>query len=263
MKKTIRLIHWNDGEARERASSLNKKNFNIIYTPFSPSELKQLKSDSISLFIIDLSRLPSHGRDLGIFFRKNKITRKIPIIYVGGDLYKIVKIKALIPDALYTIWDNIDNAITTSLSQKLENPLIPKTVFAGYEGVPLIKKLGVKPNSRVAIINEPKNIKRILGKLPEGVALLNKLEKPDLIIWFVISTMELEKNVVKIKSMIGKDGLWIAYPKKSSKVKSDLNQSIVRDTGLAVGLVDFKVCSINETWTGLKFAIRKSKEAKS
>lgn len=257
-KISIRLIHWNQIEAKERAALINKK-YVTDYSSFSPDELKKTNYNPPTVFIIDLSRIPSQGRDLGIFLRKNKVTRNIPIIYIAGDPEKVKKLKAILPDAYYSSWKEIDSAINNSLISNKKNFVVPDSVFAGYEGVPLIKKLGIKPNSQVALINAPDDIAQILGELPEGVELLKKIVHPDLIIWFVSSIKELEKKVIQIKSNVGKNGLWIVHPKKSSKINSDINQSIVRNTGLAVGLVDFKVCSINETWTGLKFAVRKNR----
>ena len=83
------------------------------------------------------------------------------------------------------------------------------------------------------------------------------MNNPDLIIWFVSSVKQLEKKLIQIKQNTGNGGLWIVYPKKSSQTDSDLSQTIVRNAGLAAGLVDYKVCSIDNTWTGLKFAVRK------
>jgi hypothetical protein len=78
----------------------------------------------------------------------------------------------------------------------------------------------------------------------------------DLAIWFAKSQKELEERINKVKSKIGKGGLWIAWPKKASDITSDLSQAAVRKVGLDAGLVDYKVCSIDKTWSGLKFAVR-------
>ena len=253
----IRLIHWNQAEAKELALLLNKGKYEINTTPFFPGKLKGTVLQYPDIFIIDLSRLPSQGRDLGIFLRKNKSTRNIPIIYTDGEQGKLSKLKNILPDAYYSNWNDIENTIDLSLTKIQNNPIVPDSVFAGYEGVPLIKKLGIKNNMEVSIIDSPDNFEQILGELPAGVKFQKNLDNPDLIIWFVNSVKQFEKKLIRIKQKTGKGGLWIVYPKKSSQLNSDLSQTIVRNAGLAIGLVDYKVCSINDTWTGLKFAVRK------
>ncbi len=257
IKIYIRLIHWNQAEAKELALLLNKEKYEINTTPFSPGELKGTVPQYPDIFIIDLSRLPSQGRDLGIFLRKNKSTRNIPIIYTNGEQEKLSKLKNILPDANYASWDDIDKIIDLSLNKIMDNPVIPDSVFAGYEGVSLIKKLGIKNNMKLAVIDSPDNFHQIIGKLPDGINVQKKMNNPDLIIWFVSSVKQLEKKLIQIKQNTGNGGLWIVYPKKSSQTDSDLSQTIVRNAGLAAGLVDYKVCSIDNTWTGLKFAVRK------
>ncbi len=257
-KILVKLIHWNQAEAKELAGLLNQKKYKINYSPFNPGEIKEIKNNSPSLFIIDLSRLPSQGRDLGIFLRKNKTTRDTPIIFADGDPEKINKIKAILPDAFYSSWNNIEASINNSLNQKKEKLIIPNSVFAGYQGTPLIKKLGIKPHLKIAVINAPDNIVKILGDLPEGIVFQKRINQPDLIIWFVTSIKEFGEKIKQIKTKVGKDGLWVVYPKKGSKFNSDLSQIIIRNTGLSIGLVDYKVCSVSNTWSGLKFAVRKS-----
>ncbi|MBS1789128.1 MAG: DUF3052 domain-containing protein [Acidobacteria bacterium] len=132
--------------------------------------------------------------------------------------------------------------------------------MAGYSGTPLPKKLGIKANSTVALINAPRNFDRALGELPEGVTFISNANgAAELIVWFIHERVELESRIIEMRNATGNGGLWIAWPKKASGIVSDLTENIVRDTGLAVGLVDYKVCAIDATWSGLKFAVRKTK----
>jgi hypothetical protein len=131
--------------------------------------------------------------------------------------------------------------------------------LAGYSGTPLVKKLGIKPGARVAVIAAPPGFDRALVGLPPDVRLLTRAAgAPDLVIWFVRSRRDLDARAPRIAGLIAMGaGLWIAWPKKASGVKTDVVEDLVRGAGLAHGLVDYKVCAINETWSGLKFSRRR------
>ena len=129
---------------------------------------------------------------------------------------------------------------------------------AGYSSTPLAKKLGIKDGSRIAVINEPENFQAELGELPDGVEFIKRLTNSlDIIIFFVLSERELARNFAKLAQNITANGMiWIAWPKKSSGVKTDLTFEPVQRIGLDAGLVDVKICAIDETWSGLKFVYR-------
>ncbi|HLK32712.1 MAG TPA: hypothetical protein VKT29_06455 [Terriglobales bacterium] len=130
--------------------------------------------------------------------------------------------------------------------------------MAGYSGTPLIKKLGIKPGHRIALIDEPAGYRKYLGSLPEKVACSGQLEgKLNLIQLFVMQRSELKGRFVAAKRCLAPDGaLWICWPKRTSGVETDLNENVVREIGLGLGLVDVKVCAVDETWSGLKFVYR-------
>ncbi len=131
---------------------------------------------------------------------------------------------------------------------------------AGYSGTPLPKKLGIKPDAIVALVNAPDRFEATLGALPDGAELRRFARGArDVTIWFVSSRKELERGMAKIVAAIGETAVWIAWPKKASGVVTDVTETDVRGTGLAAGLVDFKVCAIDATWSGLKFTRRRSK----
>jgi hypothetical protein len=133
------------------------------------------------------------------------------------------------------------------------------TTLAGYSNTPLAKKLGIKENFRVGFVNPPKGFQKELGDLPGGVDIsIGRLAKPlDLIILFTDSqrTLKIEFPILARK-LSAKGMLWIAWPKKASAVATDLTGNDVRQIGLDEGLVDIKVCAVNEIWSGLKFVYR-------
>jgi hypothetical protein len=129
--------------------------------------------------------------------------------------------------------------------------------MAGYSGTPLVKKIGIKPNHKLLFRNAPATFSSNLGELPEGAALSNGKTPIDVAVLFAKSRAELEKEFVRVAARIASNGmLWVGWSKKASGVATDLNENLVRDIGLARGMVDVKVCAIDDTWSGLKFVYR-------
>lgn len=131
--------------------------------------------------------------------------------------------------------------------------------MAGYSDTPLVRKLGVKPGQRVMTVSEPTAYWDWLAPLPDDVKVARKPEKGglDFIHLFAKEKKTFEKEFLRNKPFLKKDGmLWVSWPKKSAKVPTDLDENIIRDFGLKNGLVDVKVCAVDETWSGLKFMFR-------
>jgi|SRR6267142_3480801 len=131
--------------------------------------------------------------------------------------------------------------------------------MAGYSQTPLAKKLGIKGGFRVGFVNSPKEFKKELGPLPANVKIsVRQLTKPlDLIILFTDSERILKLEFSLLAEKLSANGmLWVAWPKKSSGVSTDLSFDSVQRTGLQAGLVDVKICAVNEIWSGLKFVYR-------
>ena len=136
---------------------------------------------------------------------------------------------------------------------------IPPSQGAGYSGTPLPQKLGIKPASTAGLIGAPDDFARTLGALPAGAKLVRAPKEPvDLVVWFVTTHQGLAGNLARVARLAGPGGLWIAWPKKSSGVPSDLTEDVLREVILPTGLVDVKVCAIDQTWSGLKFLRRRS-----
>jgi hypothetical protein len=130
--------------------------------------------------------------------------------------------------------------------------------MAGYSGTPLVKKLGIKPGFALHVIQSPTDYFNWLHPLPDGVDIKTRLSgELDFIHLFVKDQKSFQKGFTKSRKHLKKDGmLWISWPKKSSGVITDLDENVIRDFGLKEGLVDVKVCAVDETWSGLKFVIR-------
>jgi hypothetical protein len=130
--------------------------------------------------------------------------------------------------------------------------------MAGYSSTPLPKKLGIKEQSRIAFVNAPKEFESYLGPLPASAEIVKRLTKPlDIILLFVTVERALAKDFAKFADKLATNGMiWVAWPKKSSGVETDLSFERVQRIGLDAGLVDVKICAIDETWSGLKFVFR-------
>jgi hypothetical protein len=132
----------------------------------------------------------------------------------------------------------------------------PDSRAFGYSRTPLLEKLGIKPGARVQLVAAPKGFAELLGELPERARVASR-GTLDFAMLFVKSKSELDKGFARLRDRLETNGmLWVAWPKKSSGVASDLTEGVVRDFGLASGLVDVKVCAVDETWSGLKFVRR-------
>jgi hypothetical protein len=129
---------------------------------------------------------------------------------------------------------------------------------AGYSARSLSDKLGIRRGTRLIALGAPPEYRSLLGSLPPDTSLSSRLpRRAEFIHGFVRSRRELGANLPRLARALADDGaLWISWPKKSSGVTTDLNENVIRDQGLELGLVDIKVCAVNELWSGLKFVRR-------
>ena len=131
--------------------------------------------------------------------------------------------------------------------------------MAGYSGTPLVKKLGIREGTAVVAIHPPADYERLLGALPAGARIVKSGREPAFVHLFVRSAAELLAALTRLRKQIRSDGvIWVSWPKKSSKVPTDVTEDVIREIALPMGLVDIKVCAVDDTWSGLKLMIRKS-----
>ena len=135
---------------------------------------------------------------------------------------------------------------------------------AGYSGTPLSKKLGFKAGQSVCAPGAPANYRKLLAPMPAGVEFQARVSKTaDLVHFFTTSKAELAKSLVAWLKVLGPDAvIWVSWPKKTSKVATDITEDTIRAVALPMGLVDIKVCAVDETWSGLKLVLRKELRTK-
>lgn len=256
----IILIHWKPEEAEERIVRLSDTGYSVVpMKPVSQDFLSELSEQAPIGVVIDLDRAPSQGRDIAVAIRHRKSTRHLPLVFAGGDPAKVDKIRELLPDAVYTDWDHLPGELGEALAHPPTDPITPESVFAGYAGKPLPQKLGIKPGMTICLLQAPEDFRATLGALPEGVQFLTESRVAcHLTIGFVSNQSELQQGMDLFVQQAQQGPVWMVWPKRASGFDTDLTQQVVREAGLAAGLVDYKICSIDTTWSGLLFARRKA-----
>ena len=253
------LIHWNESEIEERASRLETAGCEVDawHRIDGAGALRDLGTTPPDAVVIDLSRIPSHGREVGVAIRARKTTRHVPLVFVEGAPEKVQRVRDVLPDAVYTSWRGIRGALKRAVTRPPKDPVKPDSNLAAYAKTPLPKKLGIREGTVVALVGAPAGFQTTLGELPADVTLRsNTRGRSDVTLWFVRSRKALEGRVSRMLGRAEKGGLWIVWPKKTSALACDLTQAVVREIGLAAGLVDFKVCRVDEIWAGLRFTRR-------
>ena len=135
--------------------------------------------------------------------------------------------------------------------------------YSSYSGKPLAEKLGIRPGTQIAVIGAPANYRELLGPLPAKIKIVRSPKRgAPFIHLFAKERTELAEQLVMYRKTIAQDGvLWVSWPKKASKVPTDITEDVVRAVALPLGLVDVKVCAVDETWSGLKLVIRRERRS--
>jgi hypothetical protein len=250
----IRFITWNP----EHHRAFKIPGFTVDASPFVTSRLAtRIRDLAPAAVLIDLDKLPSHGRAVATHLRSTKSTREIPIVFVGGVPEKIDRVRRDLPGSVFTDWKNI----AKSLKQTIRDG--PQTAVPGYMsqwyGSILPKKLGLK--DEVAVINPPDHFEEQLGELDPAISLRPAISRAtNLVIWFVRSRAELVDGLDLIVARLPPArSVWIAYPKRTSRHATDLTQNELRALALEIGLVDYKICAIDQDWSALKFTRKRAR----
>ena len=256
----VLFFHWNADEAETRASKLRAAGHDVkIHSREADiAKLRAVREAPPDVCVVDLARAPSHGREIGVWWRQQKNTRLIPLVFVEGDPEKTKPVRDLLPDAEYTDWGHIRAAIRRSVKRSIGKPVVPDTM-AGYAGTPLAKKLGIKAGSRLALLGAPEGFEP--ADLPEGVTVVRRAGgKPaNVVLLFSRTRTELGRRFDVAARTAAEGGrLWLIWPKKTSPLASDLTQAGVRRYGMDSGWVDFKIAAIDSDWSGLCFSRSKA-----
>jgi len=255
--RLVRLVCWNAELAKEHARLLARPGWKVDASPFNPSGVvRQFRDNPPAVLVLDLDRLPSHGREVGTMLRDSKSTRHIPLVFAGGAPEKVARVRAELPDAVFTSWEKIGEAMDRALRDAPAEPVRPTPHMQRFAGVSLARKLGLKPAMQVAMLGAPDGFEDLL----EGAVAGGLTRQSQMALWFVRSRRELEGEMPYLSARLPEGcGLWVIHPKQSGQYRVDFNQNDVREAGLAVDLVDYKVCAVDADWSGLKFGRRRGK----
>jgi hypothetical protein len=261
LMRTVRLFHWRASEAQTVIASLREAGYRVLHNPETQSpSVRQIREAGTFAIVIDLSRLPSHGRYVGAWVRGSKGTRHIPLIFTGGEAGKVAAIKKEIPEAIYTSHARLPAVLKRV--KPVQDPVIPRQMMQTDPRRTTAQKLGICDSLRVALIDPPGDYAHVIGKLPEGAVLEEVLEEhprsvSPMKLWFVHDPGEFEAALPARRALASKGRLWIVWRKGR---RDGLNGNFVREAALAVGLVDYKVCSLDGAWSGMLFAVKKPKK---
>ncbi|HWD00036.1 MAG TPA: hypothetical protein VG456_24925 [Candidatus Sulfopaludibacter sp.] len=254
------MICWKEELAQEHAGRLKAVGFQVEASRPPPGAIVgHIRDLAPRVVLIDLDRMPSHGVALAGILRQSKSTRHIPLVFAGGVAEKVAAIRRTFPDAVFSAWDKAPAAIQKAAVNPPRDPVCPPPVMARYAGSPLFKKLDIKTGLTVAVVGAPEGFEDLLGELPDGVTLETRMTKgTGLAIWFIRSRRELDVTADYLGARLqGGGSAWVVYPKKTGQFKVDFTLPMIRATMLEAGLVDYKICSVDSDWTGLKFTRKK------
>jgi len=252
----VRIIHWKPAEAAGLIDACRACGLEVEYTDADyPGQVKAVRANPPDALVIDLTARPAHGRDVATAFRRTKYARHIPLVFVDGEPEKVAAVRERLPDATYCTRKQIGGKIKAACAKPVKNPVVPGGLIERYAARTVAQKLGIREGSNVALFDPPRDYVAALGELPDGVDLL---EDPDEIypvtLWFVRDPRAYRAGMRRMQAIADRTKLWIVWRKNST---NGLTQYVVRDTALEAGLVDYKICAVNEEWSAMALARRK------
>jgi len=254
--KRILLIHWDAPEARVRVKRLESLGYSASYVNRpGPPLMRGVLADPPSGVVIDLSRLPLQGRDVAVDLRAHPATRAIPIVFVDGLPEKVLPVRQTLPDAVYSTWTHLAEDLEKALSRPPRAVVVPETAKPASTRQSLAAKLGIEPNSIVALLGAPVEFMDALEPLPKGAVVRRQMgDDCTVMIWFARSRRELEQGMTLRAARLGAARLWVLWPKQGAGQSGDVSPDFVRGVAEAQGLAGDKPASIDPKWAGILFS---------
>jgi hypothetical protein len=230
----VRVIHWRAAEAEPLIEACRGAGFEVEYLEGDGGAIgRAIRANPPDVIVIDLTRRPSHGQEIAVWLRGRKSSRDIPIVFADGDLAKVVA------------------AIKSPARQT--NPVTPVTREKSAA-----EKLGIVARSVVACVDAPRDFPELLGELPEAVEFQEDGDAA-VTLWFVHDREGLLENLRRMRTMTARTKLWLVWRKGANGFAgSGVTQNTVREMTREVGLVDYKICSVDARWSGMLFARKKA-----
>jgi CheY-like chemotaxis protein len=214
-----------------------------------------IRREQPAAVVIDLSRLPSHGREVAVYLRGSKATRHVPIVFVNGLAEKVAAVREKLPDAVYTTEARLLRDLRRTIQKAPPAPVVPPQMMERYGTRTAAQKLGIAAHTKVALFDPPRDYVKVLGELPEGVSLDEDAAAGCAVtLWFVRDAAPYQAALPDMRELAAGSKLWILWRKQSAGKPAGITSQVIRESAIALGLVDYKVCAVNETWSALAFA---------
>jgi hypothetical protein len=255
----VRLFHWNAEEAATFIASLQAAGHKVDYDEkIVPGLFSGIRNSPPEAFVIFLARLPSQGREVATALRGFKATRHVPIVFVDGVPEKVETVRSHLPDAVYTSRGRMATALRKALAHPPASPVVPTQMMDRYAARTAAQKLGIAEGASVALLDPPRDYGKVLGQIPNRVTFVEGGGPGCAVtLWFVQDAQAYQSALPRVRTLAGRTKLWILWPKRRNREPAAISEQIVRDAALALGLVDYKICSVNERWSALAFARKK------
>jgi len=254
VKKVLGLVHSKVAEAKPLIGMLERAGYTVHYG----TEVKSIRATALRKLdamaaVIDLTRMPSYGKYWAAELRATSL-KHLPILFVDGAPDKVEMVKAALPDAQYVTSDKLLDALKRV--KPVANPVEPVRMMLSDQNA--AHKIGIKANTRVAVFDPPAGYAQVIGEMPDGASFEEQPEEiAPVTIWFVRDIDVYLAGLRDMRKLAAKSKLWVVYPKLKLKQSGGLNQNSIRESATKVGLVDYKICSVNQTWSGMAFALKK------
>jgi hypothetical protein len=253
----IRLLHWNASEAAKYLTALAAAGHTVQYEEaVDARSLRAWRANPPHAFVIDLSRLPAHGREFAIALRQSPATRVVPLVFCEGAPDKVEKVRALLPDAVYCEFSKLQSRVRKALATPPAQTAVPTPMMKRYAARTTAQKLGIAAGCTVAVTDPPRDYLAVLGVLPDGVQFVEDGGRGNIALCFVDDLPSLAARMSELRLLARTSKLWFCW-RKGKTAGRGISGSSIRATALAVGLVDYKICSLNAVWSGMLFALRK------
>jgi CheY-like chemotaxis protein len=247
----VRFLHWSTAEASLTIQLLRKAGFLVEYdSAFDSALMREWRKNPPATFVIDLSRLPAQGREIATALRQSPKTRHVPIVFCQGTPEKVKLTRELLPDASYCMTDQLVETLKNV--PPVQSPVKPVGMMNRYASRTAAQKLGIVNDGTITVIDPPRNVSTAIGDLPDRAEFVE--QGGAVTLCFVHSADGLRADMSRVRNLATKTKLWFLWRKKNAPGHAGVTEQLVRTTGIDLGLVDYKICSVDRTWSAMLFA---------
>jgi hypothetical protein len=248
----VTVVHYEAAEAAALAERLRRDGLDAEpYRHLGARGFRELRANPPDAIVIDLMRMPSYGRAIGALLRESKSTRSIPLVFLEGDPAKTARVRELLPDAGFAPLARLADAARRAVRRPPADPVLP------VSGTSLLEKLRIREGTSVALIGAPEGFDATLTPLPSGARFAPPGEG-DVVLLFARSSAGLERSLPRFAALPKGRALWVLWPKRAARAAGDLSLPKIQNACAPLGLVAYKTCSVDRTWSAAAVSRRRS-----